>query len=140
VVVKSGLPGLVGLPAPRPILADGGIGDGDSEFGEFGLDSLAAPGRMAGPHAADEATELAIQRGSASSPTGLPMPEQPEAQSMPTGGASREAQLGSLFLVRVSRFRTTPDSEGLCEGDYRKIPLRFPHARRHKDSNRANGL
>ena len=62
VVVEEGLPGLVAAAGLRTILADGGIRDFDSKFGQFGLDAFAAPGGVAGPHLPNEVDELSDPR------------------------------------------------------------------------------
>ena len=71
------------------MLADGEIGHGEAELGQFGLDALAAPSRIAGPHLTDDRDQFAIERGSAASRTEFPAPEQPEAQPMAAYQGSR---------------------------------------------------
>ena len=84
VVVEEGLPGLVAAAGSGAILADGGIRDCNSEFGQFGLNSFAAPGGIAGPHSPNEVDEFAVSGGSAAAGTGFPAPEQAKAQPMPS--------------------------------------------------------
>ena len=89
VVMQEDCPSLVGVLAQWAILADGGICDTDAEFGQFGLDALAAPSGIAGPHPADEGNEFAIPRRSAASSTRCPAPEQPEGRLVPTDDGPR---------------------------------------------------
>jgi hypothetical protein len=82
-VVEEGLPGLVVASGSGAILANGGIRHCNPEFGQFGLNSFAAPSGIAGPHSPNELDEFAISRGSAAAVTGFPAPEQTKAQTMP---------------------------------------------------------
>ena len=82
-VMEEGLPGLVVASGSGAILTDGGIRHFDSEFGQFGLNSLAAPSGIARPHSPDEVDEFALSGGSAAAVTGFPAPEQAKAQRMP---------------------------------------------------------
>ena len=84
VVLEEGLPGLVAAPSSGAILTDGGVGDCDAEFSQFGLDAFAAPGGITGPHLPNEVDELAIHGRAAPAGPGFPTPEQTKTQAMPS--------------------------------------------------------
>jgi hypothetical protein len=81
-VAEEGLPSLIGAPSSRTIRSDGGIRDADAQFGQFGLDALAATGGIAGPHSTNQGDEFAVNGGSAAAATRLPAPEQAKPLAM----------------------------------------------------------
>src|ERR1035441_858536 len=85
-VVEEALPGLVMAMAAgsRAVLADRRIRHADSDSGKFGLDPLAAPGGIGGPHLADEVNPFTVQARSAGAGAGFPTPKEPKAQPMPS--------------------------------------------------------
>ena len=82
-VVEEGLPGLITTAGSGALLAKGGIRNCNAEFGQFSLNTFAAPGGIAGPHSANQFDEFAIHGGSAAAGAGFPAPEQAKAQPMP---------------------------------------------------------
>ena len=81
----------------RAVLADGGIRDLNTQFGQFRLDAPTAPGRIGLPHPVNQRDELTIDGGSSGASSGFPAPEKAKAKAMPgDDGLGLEEQQGLL--------------------------------------------
>ena len=69
--------------AAGTVFVDSRIRDVDGEVGQFGLDTLAAPGGVDPPHLTDKGSQLKVQAGPASMGARLPAPKQAKAFAMP---------------------------------------------------------
>ena len=93
----------------RAVLPDGRIRDLNTQFGQFGLDTLAAPGGIGFPHLLGQCDELAIQGGSSHASSGFPAPEQAKAQAMPSDDGLRLEEQQDLLPVRPEAPQTHPE-------------------------------
>ena len=101
-VLEKSLPSLVATPGSRTILADGGVGDRDAEFGQFSLDASAAPSGIGLPHATDEANPVIVCRRRSSTIARFPAPEAAESRPMPSDHGVRLDNYQYLWVAKTS--------------------------------------